>query len=430
MTVDLLLRDAYVLERDAVVDVAVDDGRIVAIDDRLDEDADREIEVGEAFVSPGLVDCHLHIDKAFAAWGERRPTGNDGPFEFERIAEEEHNYYADATVEEIRDNAIRDVQLAVEAGSTYLRSHVTVDADVRGTGNMEASVAARERTDALADIQLVPAPRDEFSEVEREYLHEAVEMGTDDDSTPHPVLVGGSDPASKQANVEGTIEAWFELAREHDLDMDLHIQDGGNVGVYTLERLIDHMDANDYAGRVTASHSYGLAHIPDWQVEQFLDAAGEVDLKFVTCYQSCRPTMPVRRMLETDRVTLGHGTDNDRDFVFAHGNADSVEAMLILLNKLHGDRTFVEEYRWFESNEGLETLWDMITYQSARVLGIEDEYGIEVGNPANLVVFDQPSPQWTIVDGATRRYVIKDGTVVVENDELLPEFRVVEPPSW
>jgi predicted amidohydrolase YtcJ len=132
--------------------------------------------------------------------------------------------------------------------------------------------------------------------------------------------------------------------------------------------------------------------------------------------------MPVRTMLSMKDVILGHGTDNDRDFVFAQGNADSVEALLVEMDKLHGDRAFTEEYRWFESNEGMAALWDMITYQGARVLGIEDEYGIEEGNPANLVVFDEPSPQWTITTGGTREYVIKDGTVVAEDGSILPEF--------
>lgn len=422
-TYDIRIDDAYIIERDDVVDIGIEDGTIVDIaEESLDGDAERTIDADGNFVSPGLVDCHMHIDKSFAAEGERFPKGNDGAFRFDRIAEQERNYFAEATVDEIRQNAIRDVEMAVAAGSTYLRSHITVDADVRKVDNMKAGVEARERTAALADLQLVPMSRDDLTPDGRDMLHEAIEMGADA-PVRNPVLVGGSDPATRNNDVERSLETWFEIADEHDVDLDLHVQDEGTLGIYTLERIMEYMDASDYDDRVTASHSFALAHIPDWRIEQLLTEAAARGLKFVTCYQSTRPGMPVRTMLTMEDVVLGHGTDNDRDFVFAQGNADSVQAMFVEMNKLHGDRTFVEEYRWFESNEGLAALWDMITYQGARVLGIEDEYGIEEGNPANLVVFDKPSPQWTIISDATREYVIKDGAVVAENEQLVPKFR-------
>lgn len=423
-TYDIRIADAYVLERDAVVDIGIADGEIAAIGTGLD-DADRTIDADGNFVSPGLVDCHMHIDKSFAAEGDRVPRGNDGAFRFDRIAEQEREYFANASVDEIRANAARDVEMAVAAGSTYLRSHVTVDSEVRQTDNMEAAVGAREQTADVADLQLVPMARDELTEAGRETLHDAVEMGTDG-SVRHPVLVGGSDPATRNDDIERTLETWFAVAEEHDVDLDIHVQEGGTLGIYTLERIMEYMAATGYEDRVTASHSFALAHIPDWRVDELLADAADTGLKFVTCYQSTRPDMPVRTMLTLEDVILGHGTDNDRDFVFAQGNADSVEAVFVEMNKLHGDRTYVEEYRWFESNDGMAALWDMITYQGARVLGIEDEYGIEEGNPANLVVFDEPSPQWAIISNDPRPYVLKDGAVVAENGEIRPEYRTSE----
>jgi len=421
---DLLVEDAYTVEHDDVVDIAIGDGVIREIAPEIDG-AERVIDAGGNFVSPGLVDCHMHIDKSFAAAGERVPKGNEGTFRFDRIAKQEREYFDRASIEEVQENATRDVQMAVAAGSTYLRSHVTVDAEIRGTDNMEAAVGARERTADIADLQLVPAGRDELTSEGLATLHAAIEMGTDAPIR-EPVLVGGSDPAGAKNDVERSLETWFEVADEHDVDLDLHVQDGGTLGIYTLERIMAHMRRTGYQDRVTASHSFALAHIPDWRVEEVLSEAAELGLKFVTCYQSTRSEMPVKTMLTMKDVILGHGTDNDRDFVFAQGNADSVEALFVEMNKLHGDRTFVEDYRWFESNEGMAALWDMITYQGARVLGIEDEYGIEEGNPANLVVFDEPSPQWTIISGGSREYVVKDGAVVAEDGKILPEYRIVD----
>jgi len=423
---DLVLRDAYVDDRDAEVDIGVADGRIETVADRVDGAGEREIPVGGDLVAPGFVDAHMHVDKSFAACGDRRPRGNEGAFDFGRIHALEADYFAEASPEQITRNALRDIQLAVAAGTTHIRTHVAVDGETFGLQNVRAVVEAAERASEIVDVQIVPMARNVLDDDGEAALREAVELGLSGLSFPgaEPALVGGSDPASAHHDVEGTLATWFAVARDLDVGIDLHVHDGGTLGTYTLERLIAHADRAGYDGRVTASHSYALANVRDWRVEELLEALADVDVRLVTCYQSTRPEMPVRRILDSP-VTLGHGTDNDRDFVFPHGNADPLEGALIESNKLHGDRAYVSDYRWFDSNEGLAALWGMITRESARVLGIEG-YGIREGTPADLAVFDAPSPQWAIVTGADRRYVLKDGTVVVEDGDLRPEHTLVE----
>ncbi len=411
VTHDLVVRDGYVRERDATVDLAVEDGRIAAVGD-VGAAGEREIDADGGFVSPGLVDCHLHVDKAFAAAGGRYPAGNDEPFEFGRIHEHERDYYGEADRELIRRNAIRDVEAAVAAGSTYLRSHVTVDTGTRGETTVRAAAAAREATRPLADLQLVPACPDDATDEGHALLETALRVAGAGEAGPAaPALVGGSDPASRYDDVEGVLGRWFDLAERHGIGLDLHLHDGGTLGAYTLERLIETAADRGLDGRVTASHAYGLAHVPDWRVDELVTAAERVDLALVTCYQSTRTTMPVETLLDRP-VRFGHGTDNDRDFVFPHGNADSVEGALILLHKLHGDRTVEADYRPLETNDGLDRLWDLLTYDGAEVLGIEDGYGLAPGDRADLVVFDSPSPAWAIFDAEAPRAVIKRGRLV------------------
>lgn len=422
---DLIVRNAYVCDRDAVVDIAVDGAAITSVAESIEERGETELDAESNLVAPGFVECHLHIDKAFGACGGRVPHGHDEPFSFERIAEHERQYFAEATVEDITRNAIKNIEMAVAAGSTYIRSHVSIDAEQLGLQNVEACQAAREQTRHLADLQLVPAGGDPTDDAEYSLLEDAVAALQADARPEEAVLVGGADPATRHTDIERTLRGWFEVAADRDVDIDLHIQDGGNLGVYELDRLAAHTDDFAYDGRVTASHSYGLAHVPEWRLEESLADYLDVDLKFVTCYQSTRPDMPVRTLLDRG-ITLGLGTDNDRDFVFPHGNADVLEGALIESNKLHGDRTFAEDYRWYDTNDGLEALWSMMTTEGAKVLGIEDEYGIEEGTGANLVVLDEPSPQWAIIGQAERSYVIKDGEIVVEDGDLVPEHTVVE----
>jgi hypothetical protein len=200
--------------------------------------------------------------------------------------------------------------------------------------------------------------------------------------------------------------------------MDVHIQDGGQLGLHTLETLVQKTKDRGYEDRVTASHCFSLAQAPDWWLEKFTEEFSKINLKTVTCYNSIRCEMPVRELVDNG-IPLGHGTDNDRDFVIPHGNSDSLEAAQVMSLKLHGDQRNSENYRWSESNPGLEFLWDLLTEQGSQVLGIEESYGIKEGSDADLVVFDSPSLQWAIIEQATRSYVIKDGSVVVEDGDIL-----------
>jgi len=421
---DLLVRDAATLEFDGAVDIGIRDGVIESIGS-IGDDAGTVIDAGGAFVSPGLVDPHKHIDRALAAEDGERPAGNDGPFDMARSLANERDYYADRSTDDLRRNCARDLEMAVSHGSTYVRSYVTVDDDVRGLDNVRAAVAAREATSALVDLQLVAGWRSDGPAEDPALLREAIELARTD-AVRNPALLGGSDSGNTD-DLDATIERWFDVATGAGVGIDLHVNTPGMLGGFTLDRLMDRIEAHDYGGRVTATHAYGLAQVPDWRAAELIDRAASVGLSVTTCYNSVRHGMPLKELLTHDGIAVGHGTDNDRDFVLPHGNANQLEAMLVLVNKLHGAAELAgpgAEYRWLESNEGLRSLWSMVTYGGARVTGIADEYGIAEGNPANLAVFESASPEWAIVDGDDPSYVIKDGRVVARDGTVLPAFGV------
>jgi cytosine deaminase len=66
---------------------------------------------------------------------------------------------------------------------------------------------------------------------------------------------------------------------------------------------------------------------------------------------------------------------------------------------------------------GLEEIREMLrcaTERGARTLGVEDDYGIEPGKPADFVVFDAASALEVIRLRATRRFVVRGGRVVAQ----------------
>jgi cytosine deaminase len=117
---------------------------------------------------------------------------------------------------------------------------------------------------------------------------------------------------------------------------------------------------------------------------------------------------PVRRgitrvkefLAEGINVTFGQDCVNDTFYPF--GQADMLEVALITAHAAH-----------LSQPEEIETVFSMPTYNAAKVLGLKD-YGIVVGNPADLVVISAQTPAEAIRLRPDRRYVIKWGKIVAE----------------
>jgi dihydroorotase len=76
---DLLLRGGHVIDPrnkvDAIRDVAIRGGKVAAIAEKIDPaEALKAVDVGGLYVTPGLVDIHVHV---FAGTGERRSYAGD-----------------------------------------------------------------------------------------------------------------------------------------------------------------------------------------------------------------------------------------------------------------------------------------------------------------------------------------------------------------
>ena len=70
-------------------------------------------------------------------------------------------------------------------------------------------------------------------------------------------------------------------------------------------------------------------------------------------------------------------------------------------------------YGQMSGREELDAMLDMVTTRAAACFGAE-EYGLEVGKRADLVVFDAPTPVDAVRTLAPRRYVVSHGRVVAE----------------
>jgi cytosine deaminase len=102
-------------------------------------------------------------------------------------------------------------------------------------------------------------------------------------------------------------------------------------------------------------------------------------------------------------VNVSLGNDVIMDPWYSLGKADMVEAASLALH-----------FTYMSGREEIAELLRCATERGARTLGIEDEYGLEEGKPADCVVFDAPTPVEVMRLKPVRRWVVRRGRVVAE----------------
>jgi cytosine/adenosine deaminase-related metal-dependent hydrolase len=409
MDFDLIIRQAYIRKQDKILDIGVVKDRIAKISEHIEAKAEEEINANGKFISPGFIDPHTHMDKSMTCTGDRFPKYNDSRDTEHRESIKKRieaglKYYSEATIEEVKSHTIQHAYMCIKNGTLFVRTFVDVDKVARLKA-IEGVLAARDELRDLIDIKVVAMAQSGFlNDRESEPLvRKAIEMGAE--------LVGSLDPATCEGNIEEALDLLFKIAKDYNVGIDNHIMDIGTLGLYTLERQAKKTIENDYIGRVTASHSFCLGDAPVGWIDRAIPKFKEADMRFVTCYKSSPYKMPVKKLLSAG-ITVAIASDNVRDFWRAYGNADLVQGALIEMHRLE-----------MNTNPDLDLLWNMITTEGAKVLGVEKDYGIEEGKKADLVILDALSPQWAIIDQAKKLYVIKNGKIIVKNEEILPKFK-------
>ena len=382
----------------AIKDIGVTDGRIVSI-----EPAGSAVTAGEivelegALVVPGFVEGHIHLDTSFYgdAWIPHKPCTN-GFDVHERVAFQAENM-AQAAPMDVR--ARNQLDLCIANGSTHMRSHVMVDGSV-GLKSLETVLAVREEYRGLIDIQLVAFPQSGIlkSPGTPQLMDEAVAMGAD--------LVGGLDPASFDRDVEKHLDVVFAIAEKHGVDVDIHLHDGGTLGLFTIEQICARTCALSMGGHVAVSHAYGLGDLSSEAAKRAATLIAESGVSIMTNAPGNHAFPPVA-MLRAAGVTVFSGSDNIRDSWWPYGDGDMLgRAMMI------GYRS------GFYTDDELRAAFDIVTESGAKALRLED-YGLRVGAKADFVTLKAEHVPEAVVAVPKGRSVYKAGKLIARDGAVL-----------
>jgi cytosine/adenosine deaminase-related metal-dependent hydrolase len=383
--------------RGDTVDLLVRDGRIVDVGGRLASAADTEVVEGAGrLLFPGFIDAHTHMDKTLLGMGWNRHEV--GPALIDKI-ENERRLRREHGIDPYRQST-RQARMALAAGTTHIRTFVDIDTEV-GLAGFEGVMRTRQDVADALDIQVVAFPQSGMlvRPGTVELMDAALRQGAQ--------VVGGLDPSAIDRDPARHLDVIFELAEKHDVDIDIHLHEPGDLGAFSMELIAERTKVLGWQGRVVVSHALCLGGVDEAYLGRLIELLLENEITIMSHGPSgVRPIPPIKRLREAG-VRVCTGNDGIRD---AWGPLNMPDMLL---------RAFLIAYRNnFRRDDEIEMVLDIATYGGARVLG-DAGYGIQPGCWADFVLVDGETHVEAVIDRPSRRLVIKRGRIVARDGECV-----------
>ncbi|MDB5535405.1 MAG: codA1 [Devosia sp.] len=415
---DLVVRNANLPDGCEGVDIAVQSGRIVAVESAIAGAAQTEIDATGRLVTPPFVDPHFHMDatlslglprmntsgtllEGIALWGELRPT---------------------LTKDALIERALRYCDLAVSQGLLAVRSHI--DTSDPRLVTAEALLEVRDMVAPYLTLQLVAFPQDGYYRAPDGVasLSRALDMGLD--------VVGGI-PHFERTMADGTasVEALCRIAADRGLPVDIHCDETDDPMSRHVETLAAQTVRFGLHGRVVGSHLTSMHSMDNYYVSKLIPMMVEAGLHAVAnpliniMLQGRHDTYPKRRgmtrvpELLAAGINVGFGHDCVMDPWYSMGSADMLEVGHMAIHVAQ-----------MASITDKRKVFEILTYGNARVMGLEG-YGIEAGCHADLVILQARDAVEALRLKANRLTVIRRGKVIAETPARLTALTLAGRPA-
>jgi|SRR5579862_60924 cytosine deaminase len=405
---DLVVRNVRLADRPGSdpVDIGVDNGRIAVIASGLPE-ARQTYDAGGRLACAGLIETHIHLDKSRLI--DRLPAEPGRRIQpMRRVAA----IKPELTAEDVRERAGLTLEDCIVNGTTRLRTQVEVDPAIgmRGFDGVAAAIADYKWA---VDAEICVFPQDGLTNYPGvdELLIEGLKRGAK--------AIGGAPRYDRDPR--GQIRRIFELAREFDVDIDLHLDVGDDPGELDVPLVCELAEQYRRGGRVTVGHMAKLSMLPPERLAAIARRMADAGVAVTV--------LPL-----TDLFVMGRDQDHnirrgvaDAHFLLAHGVNCSLSTNNVL-NPVtpYGDCSLIRMANLHANvlqaalPEDLRECFAMLTRRSAQLLNISD-YGLEIGHPADIVVIDATTSEQAIAQIRPPLAVWKRGrqTVIRHPPQLL-----------
>ena len=405
---DLIVRNARLSDRTdgEPLDIGIDKGRIVAIEKYLAADGKVHDAKGN-LACPGLIETHIHLDKSRI---------------IDRCAPQERSKLSPVfgvtpikpamTVDDVHERAKKTLEECIKHGTTRMRTQLEVDPGI-GMRGFEGVQSLIDEYKWAIDIEICVFPQEGLASYPgtEELVIEGLKRGAK--------LVGGAPRYDKDEH--GQIRRIFEIAREFDVDIDMHLDVGNtpdNLNIYLVRELTEKYK---WGGRVTVGHMAKLSLMPPAEVAVLAKSLADTGVAVTVL-----PT--------TDIFLMGRDRDHsvvrgvaDANHLCDHGVNCSLSSNNILNPATpYGDCSLIRIANLYanvvqiDRSHQIRECFNMLTERSARLLNLKD-YGFKAGNPGDVVIINAETPEQAIAEIAQPLAAFKNGkqTMVWDAPKLL-----------
>ncbi|WP_435234620.1 cytosine deaminase [Psychromonas sp. PT13] len=351
-----------------------------------------------------FVEPHIHLDAALTA-GEPNWNISGTLFEgIERWAERKPLL----TEEDVQTRALKTIELLVANGVQFIRTHVDVtDPNLVA---LKALVKIREQIKDKLHLQIVAFPQEGILSYPngKGLMEQAIKEGAD--------VIGGIPhfEFTREYGVESM--RWvIELAQKTGKLVDVHCDEIDDGAARFLEVLATAALEAGIGERVTASHTTAMHSYNNAYCSKLFRLLKMSKINFVSCptesmhlqgrfdgYPKVRGITRVKEMREAG-LNVCLAEDSIQDPWYTLGNGKLLRVLDSAIHSCH----------MMGYNE-LENGLDLITNNGARTLQIEEQYGIEIGKPANFIILEGGNDLEVIQKQGEVLLSVKEGNVLLE----------------
>ena len=397
----LKITNATLPDRKGNWNVAIANGYITKISvESISEQTDEVLDAGGNLLIPGLVDPHIHLDKALLL--DRYPAVA-GTFSeaLQKTLQAKQEY----TVADIQARASQIIEKAIAFGTTAMRVHVEVD-PILQLKSVEALLPLKEEYAWGITLQLAVFAQEGIINQPGtlDLLNKAMAMGGD---------VIGSAPYV-DSDPKENIRSVYAIAREFDCDVDFHLDFLDDDAPLLLPIVIAETLEHNWHNRVCLGHMTKLAGLTPTELTTFIPRLKEAGIAILALpatdlymmarqdtHNVRRGIAPIDRLAESG-IKVGLATNNVQNLFTPFGDGDVLKICTLLAQVLQLGTTASHQL-----------CLEMATTKAAQAIGIEN-YGIEVGKVADLVLLEAHSVSQAIAPAPGSRTTIKRGKIVAQ----------------
>lgn len=424
--IDLLIKNGAVITMDAKhsvienCDVAIDQGKIVAIGVELQMEAKKILQADGCVVCPGFINGHSHVyqsliegigyDMHFDPWNWR--------FLFpvvSKVTPENARVGAELAALEMIKNGVTTISdhwyLHTDMENIYRVTEVFDQAGMRSQmvfGLLDQTFAG-ERIDSEY-MTMIQSEETLIQEAKRFYK-------TWHGTRRTTVALG---PGSTEDISESLMRKTVQLAKDLNINVSTHVAGWIEINSYTIrhfaERDLEHFHSLGLTG------PRGVMFHAVWLSDREIDIIAKTGTKVVHCPVANSylgyGIAPISQMLSRG-ITVGLGTDGAASYTYDMLEVGRTAGILQKATKLDAEAVTAEQ------------IMEMLTLHGAKVLNLDAEIGsIELGKKADVIVVDYKAPhllpgaRWLpkliySARGSDVIHTIVEGQVIMENRNVL-----------